>query len=232
MPCVLIGKGHVLRPAEGGPVIARPAGGPPPDVLDVTERLGKEFGRLFVVDLDGVDRNRPQLDYLQEIARDAQVWVDGGVRSPEEAIDILVTGAYRAVLSSARLPDARALRRAWRMSTELAFELEIRSGKVAGTPGWHGRSVAEVAAEVREVGLTDLVLSFREEPVDWQVVATIAAEGPTWVDGTFERSDASRLATAGAAGGIFHLGEWLDQLGVEGPSSNDRRGRDDESRTS
>ena len=232
MPCLLIGKGRVLRPAEGGPAIVRRGDGSLPDVLDVTERLGKEFGRIFVVDLDGVDRNRPQLDYLQEIARDAEVWVDGGVRSPEEAIDILVTGAYRAVLSSARLPDGRALRRAWRMSTELAFELEVRGGKVAGTSGWHGRSVEEVAAEVRGIGLSDLVLSFREEPVDWRVVATIAADGPTWVDGTFEQSDGSRLATAGAAGGIFHLGEWLDQLGVEAASPNDRRGRDDENRTS
>ncbi len=211
MPCLLLSRGRVMRPGPEGPVAARSPDGSAPDVLDVTERLGNEFGRLFVVDLDGVERNRPQLDYLQEIARDGEIWVDAGVRSAEEAIDVLVAGAYRAVLSTTRLPDLREARRAWRMSTEVAFELEVRGRAVSGSEAWQGRAPEEVAQELRALGVEDLILSFREEAVDWALVATLAPPSPLWVGGTFEASEAARLRPAGAAGGIFHLDERLGE---------------------
>lgn len=221
-----------MRTGEEGPVPARAADGSIPDVLEVTERLGREFGRLYVVDLDGIDRNRPQLDYLQEIARDGEMWVDGGARSAEEVIDLLVTGAYRAVLSTARLTDARELKRAWKMSSDLAFEVEVRPRGVDGSAAWRGRSPGEVASEVRAVGVTDLVASFREQVVDWTVVRELAEGGAVWVDGSFERAEEGRLEGAHAAGGIFHLDAWLDGFRPATTPEENRGRRDDESRTS
>lgn len=221
-----------MQPGEEGPVVARLADGSLPDVLEVTERLGKEFGRIYVVDLDGIARDRPQLDYLQEIARDGEMWVDGGARSAEDVIDLLVTGAHRAVLSTARLADERELRRAWKMSTDLAFELELLPLGVGGAAAWSGRPAAQIASEVRSVGVTDIVASFREHPVDWAMVRSLAESGPVWVDGTFETSEQGRLDAARAAGGIFHLDAWLAAFQPSAAPSEGRGRRDDESRTS
>lgn len=206
IPCLMISKGHVMIPGEEGPQIARTEEGRPVDVLETSERLLAEHGRLYVVDLEGIDGGEPQLDYLQEIARDGEIWVDVGARTSNDVIDALVTGARRAIVSSGRLRSERDLRRAWSLSQELVFEAELQDGQVRGpSPDWDRRPLSEVITSVRLVGIPDVVLSFRNTPVDWAAVSAVAGLGPTWVGGTFDPSDTSRLRASGAAGGIFHL---------------------------
>jgi hypothetical protein len=52
--------------------------------------------------------------------------------------------------------------------------------------------------------VTDLVISPREEPVDWALVRDLSLGGPAWVDGTFEQTDGNALRSSGARGGFFH----------------------------
>ena len=212
VPCLLLKEGHVFRPGPDGPEPARTPAGAPLDPFDVVDRLVADYSLLYVVDLDGIEHGNPQLDYLQEISRDMALWVDAGVRTADQAIDILVAGARRAVLSSAYLRSPKQLHRAWRLSSELVFEIELDHAHVAPTPGdWGTVDPAAFARRVREVGPDHVVLSPRETEPDWSIVRTVAAEGPTWIDGSFSRADTSRLAESGAAGGIFHLDELFDQ---------------------
>ena len=127
MPCLLLRKGQVCVPGPDGPVPALSPEGAPFDPFDVVDRLTQEYSMLYVVDLDGLEHGDPQLDYLQEISRDVTLWVDGGVRTAEQAIDILISGARRAVLSSAVLHGPRQLKRAWRLSTELGVRDGVRT---------------------------------------------------------------------------------------------------------
>lgn len=206
VPCLMIGGGRVMFPADGGPKAGRDAQGQPLDVLDTADKLLAAYPRLYVVDLDGVDHGQPQLDYLQELCRTADVWVDAGVRTADQAIDVLVAGARRAVLSTAYLEGPRELRRAWKLSPDLVLEVETDGRNVlARSDEWKGRPVAELLAAARELGLSETMLGFREGPVDWRLVTESAQGGPTWVEGTFERSDLARLAESGGAGGIFHV---------------------------
>jgi hypothetical protein len=210
VPCLLLRGGQVCVPGPDGPVAARTQAGAPFDPFDVVDRLSGDYSMLYLVDLDGVEHGDPQLDYLQEIARDITLWVDAGVRVADQAIDILVTGARRAVLSSAYLRGPRQLRRAWKLSTELVFEIELESGRLAAADeGWGVSDPIELARIVREAGPDHLIVSPRETDPDWGMVSRIAEGGPTWVDGSFAISDRGRLTTAHAAGGIFHIDELL-----------------------
>jgi len=235
MPCLLLRKGQVCLPGPDGPVVALSPEGPPFDPFDVVDRLSQEYSMLYFVDLDGIEHGDPQLDYLQEISRDVTIWVDGGVRTAEQAIDILISGARRAVLSSAYLHGPRQLKRAWRLSTELVFEMEFEaSGRlVLADAGWGTEDPAEVARIVREAGPDHLVVSPRETDPDWSLVARLSAGGPTWVDGSFNPRDLPRLASARATGGIFHIDELLTHwnetpLREKGPSEGRSPTRDDE----
>ncbi len=220
MPCLLLRGGQVCVPGPEGPVVARTPGGSAFDPFDVVDRLSTDYSMLYLVDLDGVEHGDPQLDYLQEISRDMTLWVDGGVRVADQAIDILVTGARRAVLSSAYLHGPRQLKRAWRLSTELVFELEFDSGTLAlADGGWGATDPVELARVVREIGPDHLIVSPRETDPDWSMVGRIADGGPTWVDGSFSLADQGRLASAHAAGGIFHIDELLKHWD-ETPLSN------------
>ncbi|MGA7476710.1 MAG: HisA/HisF-related TIM barrel protein [Thermoplasmata archaeon] len=211
MPCLLLRKGQVCVPGPDGPVVALSPEGPPFDPFDVVDRLARDYSMMYVVDLDGLEHGDPQMDYLQEISRDVTLWVDGGVRTAEQAIDILITGARRAVLSSAYLRGPRQLKRAWRLSTELVFEMEIEpSGRLAlADPSWGTEDPFELARIVREAGPDHLVVSPREVDPDWNLVARLAAGGPTWVDGSFNPQALPLLASAHATGGIFHIDDLL-----------------------
>lgn len=213
VPCLLLRHGEVWLPGDDGPKPALSATGSKFDPFDVVERLTREYPLVYVVDLDGIQDGEPQLDYLQELSRDAALWIDGGVRTAEQAIDILVAGARRAVLSSATLTTPREVERAWRLSTELAFEIGLdRRGLVAG-PGWSNRDPFEVVRSVRAIGPDHAVVSPRDIPPDWNLVRRISEGGPTWVDGAFSLSESSHLAETGAAGGIFHLHGFLGVVG-------------------
>lgn len=211
IPCLLLRKGQVCIPGSDGPVPARTSEGAEFDPFDVVDRLARDYSLLYVVDLDGIEHGEPQLDYLQELSRDITLWVDSGVRTADQAIDILVAGARRAVLSTAYLHGPRQLKRAWRLSTEIVFEMEFESNRlVLADPNWGTDDAFEVARAVRESGPDHIVVSPRETDPDWNLVARISASGPTWVDGSFHPRDLSRVEAAGALGGIFHIDELLE----------------------
>jgi len=205
VPCLLVRKGLVLTPGESGPQPLRTDDGRAVEVFDAFDRLVTSNRRVYVVDLDGVERNEPQLDLWPELARDADLWIDAGVPVADQAIDILVSGARRAILSTARLRGFAELEKAWGLSQELAFEIEVHQGLVpGGAADWKGKPVLEVARRVRALGPTILVLSPRGEEVDWNLVAALAAEGPTWVAGSYPQGQLERVKSAGARGGIYH----------------------------
>lgn len=232
VPCLLFRRGQVCRRGNDGPVPATSSSGGPLDPFDVIDRLVREYSHLYLVDLDGIERGEPQLDYIQEFSRDIALWVDGGVRNADQSIDILVAGAQRAVVSSALLEGPEELERAWALSPELAFEIPLENGRPLARREWDSSDAVALARTVAEIGVDQLILSPRGTDPDWTLVRSVAAIGPTWVDGTFAPSDLARLRAAGAAGGIFHIEAILDE-GAAIPSAETARAppttsRDDE----
>ena len=201
----MLRKGLVCLPSETGPVVARNDDGQTFDPFDVVDRLIPQYGTVYVVDLDGIERGQPQLDYLQELSREVAIWVDGGVRVADQAIDILVAGASKAVLSSATLAGPKEVRRAWKLSPEVAFEIDLTAQGPTVRGDWAARDARGIAAFVRENGPQELIVSPREISVDWELARSLAATGPVWLDGSFSEREAPELARVGAAGGIFHL---------------------------
>ena len=203
--------GRVMLPSLNGPTPARTPEGQLYDILDVSDQLADRFGRIYVRDLDGLVHDQPQLDYLQEIARGAEVWVDAGVRTGEQAIDIVVAGAFRTVISSRTLEHPAELEQAWKLTPEIAFEIEVESGRtVTRAKEWAGRSPGELADTARALGIVDVIYSPAAPPIDWSTVKALAASGPLWVAGAFETEQLPQLRDAGATGGIFHIAQELE----------------------
>jgi len=55
--------------------------------------LAKRFGKLVLVDAEGIQRNEPQVEFLQAAAHRRSVWVDAGSRYADDAMDLFVAGA-------------------------------------------------------------------------------------------------------------------------------------------
>jgi hypothetical protein len=205
IPALILRRGVVCQPGPNGPVpLVYPSGGLP-DPFDVIDRIASRFRLVYVVDLDGVEIGEPQLEYLQEFSRDLSLWVDAGTRTADQAIDILVAGAARVVLSSATLGGQEELERAWALSSQIAFEMEFIDGRLALHPGWDVDAPVPLAKAVRGIGPDRLVVSPREADPDWEVIRAVASVLSTWVDGSYTADESAQLDRSGAAGGIVHL---------------------------
>jgi len=204
VPYLYLDSGQIVQPSLElfEPVLDED--GKPVDPFEAADRLVAKFHRFCVVDLEGLRRNRPQLDYLQELSRSGEMWVDSGVRTADQMIDVLVTGARRAVLSTAYLLGPRELKRAWRLSPEVLFAVETE-GPVVRSRGndWDGQPASEAVTNARSVGVVDVILRSRSTPIDWSLVRQLAHQGPLWVGGDSSSGLKARLASAGATGGFF-----------------------------
>ncbi len=230
---MLLRNGEVCLPGPDGPILARRQSGGEFDVFDILDALSPRFPFLYLADLDGLEENDPQVEYIQELSREMPMWVDAGVRKADQAIDIIVAGAQKAVLSSAYLRGPRELRRAWKLTTELVFEVETFNGTVDHVdPGWPTTDPLAMVQLARGVGVPLTVVSPRGTDPDWTFIASVAKGGATWVDGTFTPNDSARRASSGAAGGIFHIDRILAAMDAanepEKANPADETTRDDE----
>jgi histidine biosynthesis protein len=205
VPNLYLDSGRIVEAQSGTYKPVLDAAGKHVDPFQAADRLAEGYQRFCVVDLEGIRRNRPQLDYLQELSRSGELWVDAGVRTGDQIIDVLVTGARRTVLSTAYLLGTKELRRAWRLSTEILFAVETDGPTVRPRGNdWDGQSAIDAVANARAVGISDIVLRNRSSPIDWPLVRRLSAQGPIWVDGDSESTVKARLDTSGAAGGFFN----------------------------
>ncbi|MCI4363750.1 MAG: HisA/HisF-related TIM barrel protein [Thermoplasmata archaeon] len=186
---------------ESGPALGED--GKPLDLFETADRLTEEYGRLYIYDLEGIRHGTAQLDYLAEISREAELWVDAGIEDAGDATDIIIAGASRAVLSTARLRSASELGRAWKLTPEIVLEIRYQNGELKAPAGDWGATPSQIAESARSLGVKDLILQFRGGPVGWDSVRQLAGGGPTWVAGELTLEETGSLEGTGASGAIF-----------------------------
>jgi len=95
IPLVSIQRGVLLDGLEGNEL----------SIDKLFARVDKD-SMLYVLDRDGIERNRPNLDLYQQLTEHCVLWVDGGPRSLDDVMDIIISGATNLTLRPDRWPDA------------------------------------------------------------------------------------------------------------------------------
>ena len=60
---------------------------------------GKDGG-LYVVDYDGIAKNKPNVDIYQRLSSFFDLWIDGGPRSTGDIVDFVMAGANKITIRS------------------------------------------------------------------------------------------------------------------------------------
>lgn len=211
IPCMTLSKGRVVRVQGDRTVQVLDADGNPLDVFEVADRLFEGYGRLYLLDLDGFLHDRPQLDFIQEIGRGQEMWVDAGPRDADGVMDVIIAGASVAVLSTGLVRQVREISKTLKLTQQVALELVSSHGRlVAADPTLRDVVPTDLAQEALGKGAQAIILSQEAPPIDWGQVSAMAGLGPTYVGGVFRPEEASRLPQSGARGGIFHLDKEFD----------------------
>lgn len=124
----------------------------------MVSELSKHYDRVYVADHDGIFKNKPQLDLVQRICDEIPTLYEGGVRFSNNVIDMLITGAEKAVIGTGTLVDLSELGGAFKLSENITFKVDFRDGIVSFDPEVAGRAISDLFREVAEVGVADVVV--------------------------------------------------------------------------
>ena len=125
---------------------------------EFVSKLSDKFKMIYVADLDGLNKNRPQLDVAREIAEEMPTIYEGGVRKASGVIDMLITGAEKAVIGTATLMRFDELRGAFKLSENITFKADFRDGIVSFDPQIAGRAFRDISVDVVGIGIKDVVV--------------------------------------------------------------------------
>jgi uncharacterized protein related to proFAR isomerase len=155
--------------------------------------LADKFKKLYVADEDGISRNRPQLDLVQEVCDEIPTLYEGGVRFANNVIDMLITGAEKAVVGTATLVSLDELRGAFKLSENITLKVDFRDGIVSFDPSIAGRAFLDLSREVRSIGVSDIIV-----PIDLAQEAAAARAELGYTLGVFAPvAERSRMASLG-----------------------------------
>jgi len=138
------------------------------EMSESVSKLADKFKTIYVADRDGLDKNKPQLDVVREISEEMPTMYEGGVRKANNVIDMLITGAEKAVIGTATLSDFEDLRVAFKLSENITFKADFRDGIVSFDPHVAGRAFRDLAGDVVDIGIKDFV-------VPWELAERAAA---------------------------------------------------------
>ncbi len=136
---------------DGAPVVAGKDGyrKANTDLFDLVEEIRKESRRLYMVDLNGIHGNSPQMDLILELSSDMELWVDAGPRVMEDLMDIITSGAAMAVVGTKTLRSLEEFRRCMEITENLVFSIDIMRDSVASiSREIASMSVPEILSEV------------------------------------------------------------------------------------
>lgn len=173
-----------------------------------------ESSELYVADLDAIGGDAPQYAMHRALSRVARSWIDGGVRSENEACALIDAGADRVVVGLETMPSFAALRAiVVRLGSDrVVFSLDLRDGHPMTTVDvlrkMRPREIARraVDAGTETVIVLDLARVGSAAGADVGMMQDLRAALPG-VDliaggGVRDRADLDRLAAAGATGAL------------------------------
>ena len=71
------------------------------DAVEKLKELRKSYEMVYVLDLDGVNKNRPNLDLYRKLSAKPFLWIDSLPRHIEDVMDIVIVGAKRITVGDA-----------------------------------------------------------------------------------------------------------------------------------
>lgn len=125
---------------------------------DLLEKLSSEHEMVYVSDEDGIERNKPQLDLARGICDEIPTIYEAGVRFGQNIIDVIITGAEKAVVGTATLADLDELRGAFKLSENIILKADYRDGILGSDPLIGGRAFLDLSRDVLDIGIGEILV--------------------------------------------------------------------------
>lgn len=129
------------------------------DILELLDELKERFDRVLITDINGINRDKPQLELARDLSTKMKLWIDAGSRSRDGAIDVLVTGAERVVLGTKTLIDLGELEKALELSENVVLGIDYDDGIISPKKTIREMSPLSLVEEVKKLGITEIIFT-------------------------------------------------------------------------
>ncbi len=160
-----------LAARDGRPLSPTGLGEGDYELRDLLSKLLKDYGKVLLWDVDGMEKGRPHLALYKRFEGKG-LWVDEGVRSVGGLIDVLVAGAEIAVLNLKTFANLEELRAAGEMTEKLAVCVEETEGPLTRDPRSRNLRPADLFRKALQAGIDKGVY----------LRGTGLSEAPEWID--------------------------------------------------
>ncbi len=132
--------------------------------LDVARAFRERLGltTLYVADLDGILHQRPnEFVFRQLVADGFELWIDGGLRSVDDASRLLEAGAAKVIVGLETLTDVRLLTMLIGDFgvDRIVFSLDLQAGQpMLGNARWQDVTPLGIARAVIDIGITQMIV--------------------------------------------------------------------------
>lgn len=133
----------------------------------------RNFEKLYIRDLDGIERNKPQLDVIQDLSEDFSILYEAGPQRGLNVIDLIIAGADIVYMNTFSLKSLEEIELALSLTDRIGLKIDWENGLLGFGEGIEGASLSDVLSGTREMGASDFVVPM--EVVD-QTVRTIRGE--------------------------------------------------------
>ena len=220
------GKGMKLMPAisiKGGDVVVvndqgdyevlEDGAGKPLDPVDLAAVLLKSYPSIYIIDINGLERNKPQYDVLKDVCELGEVWVDGGVRFADALIDIIMAGASYGIMSTKAMASMKELQEAVTMSEQVVLGIYWSDGILSSDRKVAEIGYKELVKQASDMGVGEVVFADLgrmpgegwDETLLYDLVR--ASKAKVYVGGGVREADVAALGAMGIVGAILDLKE-------------------------
>ena len=193
IPVVNVYKGVPVVRGENVYVTFKDASGVDFEIQGLIDVLKEDFQKLFISDINGINRDRQQLDLIKTISTKIELWVDGGSLYSDSAIDILVAGAEKVVLGTKTLKSMEELKKAHELSQNIILGIDYDDKIVSPKKKISEMTPLDLVQEAQDLGIEDIIFTdlkhlTSNSPFDLEAVKSLARnEINLYLHGKFER---------------------------------------------
>ena len=117
----------------------------------------KGFEKLYILDIDGVERNKPQLEIVQNLCNDFSISYEAGPRRGANVIDLIIAGADMVYMGTYCLSSIAEIGVAMSLCEGIGLKIDWNDGLLGRGEGIKGASITDVLRGAMNHGVKDVV---------------------------------------------------------------------------
>jgi uncharacterized protein related to proFAR isomerase len=210
IPAISIKGGQVAIVENGQYTFLRGSDGLFRSPVNLVRELDLLVGEVFILDIDGLEKNSPDLGTVKRIAAFRDVWLDAGTADADSMMDLFVSDASRVVMGTLTLESLDELRKALEISENIIFSIAYDHGIVSPNPRVAGMDLDAFLKEIDDFPTLQTGMLFDlgglrdSTPPDTEVISKLAGHFKEfYVSGHMTDANVDALQDYGVSGLII-----------------------------